>query len=336
MRALAALHDDPGAPIPASLVIQLPAIGITAVPLLDVLSAAGLLHDDRPPALAGWIDRQIRGLPEPMTTEVRTWFEVLRDGSPTPPRARPRTVTTVRLRVHYAIPALKTWASDGHHSLREITRDHVLAVLPATGSPRALTGASLRSLFTTLKARKLIYHNPIARIRTGRPETREPRPADLDALTEALTGTHPARAAITALIAFHGLRPGQVRALQLTDIRDGRLHLPGRVVPLPDPVRQRLSDWLDERRRRWPDTTNPHVFINIQTAGRTTPVSAHWIWATLKISGQAIREDRILDEAQASGGDIRRLCDLFGLSVKGAQRYVDTLDTHSSRTHDPQ
>jgi hypothetical protein len=41
---------------------------------------------------------------------------------------------------------------------------------------------------------------------------------------------------------------------------------------------------------------------------------------------RVIREDRILDEAHASAGDLRRLCDLFGLSVKAASRYTATLD----------
>lgn len=47
-----------------------------------------------------------------------------------------------------------------------------------------------------------------------------------------------------------------------------------------------------------------------------------WISHTLGISPQAVREDRILDEALATGGDIRRLCDLFGLTVGGAERYA--------------
>jgi hypothetical protein len=41
---------------------------------------------------------------------------------------------------------------------------------------------------------------------------------------------------------------------------------------------------------------------------------------------RAIREDRILDEVLATGGDLRRLCDLFGLSVKAAHRYTALLD----------
>ena len=55
---------------------------------------------------------------------------------------------------------------------------------------------------------------------------------------------------------------------------------------------------------------------------RETPVSSPWISHTLGVSPQAVREDRILDEALATGGDIRRLCDLFGLTVGGAGRYA--------------
>jgi hypothetical protein len=36
------------------------------------------------------------------------------------------------------------------------------------------------------------------------------------------------------------------------------------------------------------------------------------------MSGQVIRRDRILDEAHATGGDIRALTDLFGLTAAGA------------------
>jgi hypothetical protein len=55
-------------------------------------------------------------------------------------------------------------------------------------------------------------------------------------------------------------------------------------------------------------------------------VGVHWLHLKLGSSVRAIREDRILDEAHASAGDLRRLCDLFGLSVKAAERYTTTLD----------
>jgi hypothetical protein len=44
------------------------------------------------------------------------------------------------------------------------------------------------------------------------------------------------------------------------------------------------------------------------------------------MSPQTIRQDRILDEAHATRGDIRRLCDLFGFSTAGAYRYAATVD----------
>ncbi|MEV5301146.1 hypothetical protein [Amycolatopsis methanolica] len=39
-----------------------------------------------------------------------------------------------------------------------------------------------------------------------------------------------------------------------------------------------------------------------------------------------IRTDRVLDEVRASGGDLRRICALFGMSVKRAARYTSILD----------
>jgi hypothetical protein len=52
-----------------------------------------------------------------------------------------------------------------------------------------------------------------------------------------------------------------------------------------------------------------------------------WITGTIGTSAQAIREDRILDEALAANGDIRRLCDLFGLTAGGAERYARSAAT---------
>jgi hypothetical protein len=60
---------------------------------------------------------------------------------------------------------------------------------------------------------------------------------------------------------------------------------------------------------------------------RESPVSGPWISHTLGISPQAVPEDRILDEALATDGDIRRLCDLFGLTVGGAERYTRPAET---------
>lgn len=325
IRILLSLQDTPGAAIASREVAVLEQVSIAVQPVREILASAGMLADEPPPSVIAWFARRVEELPAPMRQELGVWFEILRCGSTQPPRFRPRAETTVRGRVHHAMPAVRGWAEAGHASLREITRDHVIAALPESGSPRSLVGQALRSLFRVLKARRLVFSDPTAGLRTGRPETREPMPVPVARLRAALNSEKPARAVIAGLVGFHGLRSGQLRGLQLTDIRDGRLHLPGRTIVLAAPVRERVAAWLDYRGDRWPDTINPHLLINISSGVRLGPVSHVWINTTLGMACQAVREDRILHEATATG-DVRRLCDLFGLSVKAAQRYAATLD----------
>jgi hypothetical protein len=322
LRLLLGMQETPGAPILASRVLELERIGLAAQGVLDVLDSINMLDDDRVPSILNWYANHVTNLPEPMANEVHTWFEILRTGSSTRPRLHPRSSVTVRLRVRFVLPALRAWTAAGHRSLREITRDEIKAALPPSGSPRALTGQALRSLFKILKARKIIFADPTARIPLGTVERAQPVPLDLTTLRGALGSTDPARAALAALLAFHALRNEQLRALQLTDIRDGRLYLPDHTIPLAAPVRTRLSAWLDYRAHHWPGTMNSHMFLTRYSAVRTTPVSNTWINDTLGMPSDAIRQDRILHEALASGGDVRRLCDMFGLSVHTVQRYT--------------
>ena len=124
------------------------------------------------------------------------------------------------------------------------------------------------------------------------------------------------------------MRSGELRQLRLTDIRDNRAHVGDRTILLAEPVRSRIAAYLDYRNTRWPDSDNAHLFIHFRTAARTEHVGFRWIGLTVDIRGgvQALREDRILHEAHATGGDTRRLCDLFGLSITAASRYTDTVD----------
>lgn len=197
-----------------------------------------------------------------MASELHVWFQVLLCGSYTPPRSRPRAEVTIRTQLLWALPTLRAWATAGHQSLREISREDVLAALPASGNPRATRGRALRSIFKVLKARKVTFTNPTMRIKTGEPARRQPLPADLAVLREGLDSQDPARAALTALLAFHGLRSGQLCQLRLGDLHDGRLRLGDRTILLAAPARQRLAAWLDHRNRRWPNTANPHLFIH--------------------------------------------------------------------------
>ncbi|WP_414943850.1 hypothetical protein [Amycolatopsis sp. cmx-11-32] len=177
-----------------------------------------------------------------------------------------------------------------------------------------------------LKARQLTFVNPTARISVPVPHQEVSAPIDLSAVRAALNSAEPTRAALAALLAFHAIRIWQLCALQLADLRDGRLQVDDRVIPLAVPVRLRLTAYLTCRQRSWPNTANPHLFIHYRNANTTRPVTPYRIRKRLGMNAQAIRQDRILDEAHASRGDVRRICGLFGLSVAGAYRYTATVD----------
>ena len=72
---------------------------------------------------------------------------------------------------------------------------------------------------------------------------------NLDTVREAIHCSQPAPAALAALVAFHALRSSQLASLGLCDVRDGRLHLDGRIIPLAALIRDRLTAWPAERAR---------------------------------------------------------------------------------------
>lgn len=328
VRVLLGFQESPGDPITASDAAVLAGTDLPMGHVLDVLADAGLLIDDRTPTVLTWFAGKVDGLPEPMTAELRRWFDIMLAGSRSTPRRRPRAQITAQIYLNGALPALRSWAANGHNSLREISEADVRAVLPPSGTPRSITGRSLRSIFTVLKANKVVFTNPLGRIKTGYHEPRQPLPLVPALLRAGLDSPDPARAAVIALVAYHGLRSGQLRNLKLADLRDGRLHHDGRTILLAPPVRTRLTAYLDYRNRSWPRSANPHLFLTGRSATSLNPPGARWVKLKIDITGgaQAVREDRILDEAHATGGDIRRICDMFGLSVSAAERYAATLD----------
>jgi hypothetical protein len=317
-------HDGP---LAASTVIaRLEGTGWPARAVLAVLEEADLVDDDRIPAIDTWFARQIDGIPPAIAEELGVWFGVMRNGSPTPPRSAPRHPTTIRTRCYWALPTIRAWADNGCQSLREISRADVLAALPASGNHRATTAVALRSIFKTLKARKVVFVNPATRLNAGALASRAPLPVNVDQLREILHSDNAARAALGALVIFHGLRRTELCSLHLTDMLDGRLTIDARTILVAPPVRERVAAWLDYRNARWPHTANPHLFINARSAPTIGPVGRRWLRLTLGLPVQALRDDRILNEAHATGGDVRRLVDLFGLGVRAAGRYTATVD----------
>ena len=323
IRIMLGIQDTPGAPIRRSDVMLLTQIKHPAATVAEVL-AAGMLEEDRQPPVVRWFDVTVASLPAPMRQELGTWLQTMRNGRTSAPRLRPRSDQTVRSQLTFALPALKTWAT-AHASLREISRSDVLAVLPPSGPPRATTVQGLRSIFRALKAAKLVFSDPTFRIHVPAAQFQIPPAVDLATMRDALNSPRPARAAIAALLGFHAIRIGHLCAIQLTDVRDGRLHIGEQVILLAPPARERLSAYLSYRTATWPASINPHLFIHARSWTSTRPAASAWIAKQLGMSAQHIRLDRILDEAQATSGDVRALCDLFGMSIANAARYATAI-----------
>lgn len=325
LRVLQAKHRIQQPPIRASDVIELMGHGLRTRLALTVLADNGLLIDDRVPPLQPWFARQLAGLPEPMTTELKTWFDVLHTGSKTPPRSRPRNDGTIKTRILWAMPTLHAWTAAGHRSLREITREDVAAALPAAGSPRAKLGAALRSIFGTLKSHRVLFVNPIAGIPVGNLERRLPMPIDTRRIRTAFDSSDPATAVITTLVGIHGLRPREACALLLVDVRDNRIRLPERTILLAPATRAKIDNYLAYRRDRWPGSINPHLLIHTKSATTLEQVRVPWLTDKLGMPASTLRQDRILAEAQA-GGDLLLICDFFGVTIATAEHYASTLN----------
>lgn len=325
IRIMLGIQDTPGAAIRRSDVLQLSRIKHSAATVAEVIAAAGLLEDDIAPPVVRWFHANTSDLPEPMRRELTVWLDVMMHGSTTPPRRNPRSHTCINNYIRWAMPTLRRWAVT-HQSLREIGRDDVANILAPNGLRRSTVLIALRSIFKILKERKLVFINPCARLSAPQ-EHKVPDPVDLQRLRDNLNSDDPTTAALAALLAFHAVRLWQLRAMRLTDLRDGRLQVGEQIIVLAEPVRQRLNRYLDYRARTWPTTINPHLFIHRRSWMHGRPVTPWWIRHQLGMSGQLIRQDRILDEAHATSGDLRMICELFGLSAAGAMRYIATVNS---------
>lgn len=301
------------------------ALDIGAERVAEVLEEMGVLVDDRRPSFEGWLERKLDGLAPGISSEVEAWKRVLHDGGP---RIRARDRSTCWNYLNSVRPALVVWSGRYHH-LREVTRDDVLAVLATLQGPRrSITLVGLRSLFATCTKNGTVFRNPTSRIKVGDRDHGVIQPlSPADVADAVATATSPAARLVVALAAVHAARPGAIRALQLDDIDIGnrRLVIAGRIRPLDDLTRQLLLSWLDHRAHLWPNTANPHLLINQQTAMETGAVST--FWAKKALRGQTatlerLRVDRQLEEALTHGPDPLHLASVFGLDQKTAIRYA--------------
>lgn len=95
----------------------------------------------------------------------------------------------------------------------------------------------------------------------------------------------------------------------------------------PARLRDRVRDTDHHARPETPQVAvNGSDGDNIRSWAHTRAVHKNWIHEQLGMSGQQIRLDRIFDEAIATGGDLRVLAEMFGLSVASAARYASVVD----------
>ena len=198
------------------------------------------------------------------------------------------------------------------------------------GSQRHNTLVALRSLFGFCLSAGVVFRNPARGIKVGRrPSATVLQPLSQDDIDDAVAAaTTPAARLIVALAGVHAARSSTICALLLADADpgSGRL-LPGGRRPLDDLTARLLRAWLEARRARWPGTANPHLLINAQTALGTGPASRTWVNSALRghaVTVEALRVDRQLEEAMATGADPLHLAATFGLDPGTAVRYASS------------
>ena len=184
---------------------------LVALRAVEFLTDQGLARGNPQAALDQWLAARLAALPAPVAAEVRTWIEALQGRGPRAGRARQDRTIQGYLRVLEG--PLASW-SGRYESLRQVTTDDLTAALaPLTGATRLLALSAMRSLFGTLKARRVLFTNPAAPL-TGRrdPAAARPAPRRRPARRPARPPARPRRAAHRA--AGRGARAAPGRHLR--------------------------------------------------------------------------------------------------------------------------
>lgn len=304
--------------------------------IVEILTSMQVIDDDRPPPLEFWLPTRLPDAADAIRRDTLAWARFLRDGGP---RSRPRDPSTVRSYLMAVEKPLELWSSRYDH-LREVTRDDVAGYLATlTGHHRSETTTALRSLFRWAKRTNVVFRNPTAGIRPPRKQTTVIQPLHPDEIEASVrAATSPQARLYVALAAVHAARPGQIRALRLDDVdlSNRRITIAGHERPLDDLTHRLVREWLELRRRRWPNTANPHLLINRETALGHGAASAAWILNLrhLPATVERLRIDRQLEEALATGGDPLHLAAVFGISDTTAVRYAVNARTLLHGAHD--
>lgn len=140
--------------------------------------------------------------------------------------------------------------------MRQVTTDDLTDQLgPLTGATRLLALSAMRSLFGTLKARRILFTNPAAPLIGRRVQSPPVLPLDDGLRARMLSRLHNSAERLIVLLAgVHALRPSDICALRLDDVDPaaGTLLVSGHARPLDRLTAEHLRGWLQARRTRWP------------------------------------------------------------------------------------
>lgn len=274
--------------------------------------------------------------PAQFQADLHTWIAVLRGHGKRP--SPPMRWDTIRGYALHVVSVLGTW--EHLASLGEVTEQEV-----KTAAVNYSVFTSLRSLFRALRRERRIFRDPARNVHLTTP-VRVPRPIPADRLKGLLNQAGGAKDRLAlVLMAVYAVRPKQVAEILLDDLDrcTGRLRIrrPNRldhVICLDEFALQLVKDWLAERHRRWPLSTNPYLIVSPLTAlhiNRPSVGIANFssLRDRIGINFTQLRQDRFLDEARETADPVR-LMRLFGITSYTAIHYVRT--AHPERfTIDP-
>ncbi|MGI5293088.1 site-specific integrase [Nonomuraea polychroma] len=293
--------------------------------IAEVLSRAGLFRDDRPDTFAEWLRRSLTDIPEPIAMDLASWVNTMVEGSPRTKRRSPETAANYLRSVK---PTVLLWAESYDH-LRQVTRQDVVQAVNRLQGERAINFLSAaRSLFRYCKVTGRVFRNPTAGVKAPNLPLRLRQPVDPARLAQLVGAVdNVAQRLIVALAAVHAARSQAIRHMQLMDVNLGerRILVHGVVRPMGDATYALLAEYLRFRRDRWPNTANRHLIVNMRTANETGPVSDPWLsklFRGAEVTLDALRMDRILEEALIRGPDPLHLATVFGMSESAAIRYA--------------
>jgi len=308
---------------------ELGSLGPLGLPLArtrEFLSAWGALRSDPAPAnrFGDWLGEQLAGVAADYREPLRRWCQARTSADD---RSRPVLPATQRSYLTRVLPTCAAWSAAGK-PLAAVTTDDLYAALAGLhGHRRSDAIVAFRSLVATLKADRVIFGDPARRLRHGlRPDGAAPA-LPPQALAELLAGADRAQDRIALLlIGVHAIPAHRLRHLTVDDVDLGRgtLQVNGRRRRLDALTLTALRDWLLARQQRWPNTTNPHLFIAATSHYGDGPVAPGYFKAILqahKVGSRQLRRSRLQAEAEASL-DPLRLARFYDVDPTSALAYV--------------